>query len=428
MWKRGLVIALLVGLAKADGAAIGVVAPALESDLHITTAEIGLLASLGAITGALAALPAGSMVDRRHRVAVITVALVVWSLVLGVAGLATGFVVLAVARVISGGVATVARPAAVSMTGDTFEPAERGRALAVLAVAGVVGTALCYLLGAVAVGVANWRWLFIALAGAGIGLALASSRLDEPMVSRGQSPRFTTVLGSLVRIRTNLVVQVADSISTFFFAGVTTFAVLFVTRRYGLPASLVDALVPALAVGIVAGNLAGGRVGDRLAGARDGSSRLVVAAACQLTGAAIFAVALLNRSLVVAGAFLFAGAAILGAAGPCLDAVRMDVLPPGIRGRAEAARGLLTLGSGALGPVTFGLIAGALAGRGQGIVLRDAFMWMLLPLAAGALTLTAAIRSYDSDALAAARVPAHVLDLPEAVAPELSVVEGVLSA
>ena len=126
-----------------------------------------------------------------------------------------------------------------------------------------------------------------------------------------------------------------------------------------------------------------------------------MAAACQLASAGVFAVALLSGSVVMAGLLLFAGSAVLGAAGPCLDAVRLDVLPAEMRGRAEAGRGLLTLGSGALGPLAFGLIAGLLASQGQGLALRDAFLCMLVPLAAGAVVLLAAVRPYAADAAAA---------------------------
>jgi MFS family permease len=142
-------------------------------------------------------------VDRRRRVVVITTALVVWSLVLGAAGLATGFLLLALARLVSGAVATVARPAAVSVAGDSFEPGERGRATAVLAVAGVVGVSGCYLLGALSVGLLNWRWMFVLLGAAGVLLSLASSRQREPGGRTVESPRFVEVMGSLLRIRTN---------------------------------------------------------------------------------------------------------------------------------------------------------------------------------------------------------------------------------
>ena len=213
------------------------------------------------------------------------------------------------------------------------------------------------------------------------------------------------VLWSLLKIRTNQFVLAADSVSNFFFAGVASFAVLFITERYHMSNARVDALAPALAIGVIGGILAGGRVGDRLTRRGGGSRRLVVASVSQLAATGFFAAALFSGSVVTAGFLLFVGASLLGAAGPCLDAVRVDIVKPDIRGRAEAARGLLTLASGALGPITFGLLATALGGRGHGMALRDAFLLMLLPLAAGALILLVAVRPYPADAAAAGTEP-----------------------
>jgi MFS family permease len=399
-----VVLVGVVALAKADAATIGVVAPALRADLHVTDAELGLLAALSSITGALCALPAGGLVDRRHRPLIIGAAVALWSLALGFAGLATGVLLLGLARLVSGGFATVARPATMSLAGDLYHPERRGRALAALDAGQAAGTGLCFILGALAVHFLNWRWLFFGLAAVGIVLALRARTVAEPAPMRPPGPRLPVVLRALVEIRTNRLVLAADSVGNFFFAGVASFSVLFITARYGLTTATVDALAPVLALGVIGGIIAGGRLGDRLTRTAGGSTRLVVASGCQLVATVLFGAALLTRSIALAAVFLFFGASVLGGAGPCLDAVRLDIVRPSIRGRAEAAKGLLTLASSALGPLTFGLVATALtgAGRSHATALRDTFMLMLIPLAAGALILLAARRPYPADAAAAA--------------------------
>jgi MFS family permease len=395
---QGLLIAAVVGLAKADAAAVGVVAPALRDHLHLTATQIGLMGSLASATGAVCALPAGFLVDRRQRVMVLVVALIGWSLALGAAGFATGVALLAVARTVSGGVATIARPVSVSLTGDLFQPEDRGKALATLDTGQAIGTAVCFLLGSLAVKLLDWRWLFWLLGAGGVVLALLTSKLEDPVPVRASGPPIHKVLWSLLRIRTNLVVLVSDSVGNFFFAGAASFSVLFVSARYGLSNATVDALAPIVAVGVIVGILAGGRLGDRLARRGGGNRRITVAVVCQLAGAGIFAMGLLTGSVIAAGGLLILGATSLGGAGPCLDAVRVDIVEPSMRGRAEAARGLLTLASSALGPITFGLVATAFGGRGDGLALRDAFLVMLLPLAAGALILLAGMSPYRADA------------------------------
>jgi MFS family permease len=399
--RPGLLIAAVVGLAKADAATVGVVAPALRHDLGLSVTQIGLMGSLASGMGAVCALPAGWLVDRRRRVVVMVAALIGWSLALGAAGFAAGVAFLAVARTISGGVATIARPVAVSLTGDLYRPSERGKALATLDTGQAIGTAICFLLGALAVKLLDWRWLFWWLAAGGIGLALMARRLEDPAPVRASGPPIHKVLWSLLRIRTNLVVLVSDSVGNFFFAGAASFSVLFISSRYGLSNATVDALAPLVALGVIIGILTGGRVGDQLARHAGGNRRIAVAVVCQLTAAGIFALGLLGGSVIAAGGFLILGATALGGAGPCLDAVRVDIVEPSMRGRAEAARGLLLLASSALGPITFGLVATAFGGRGDGLALRDAFWVMLIPLAAGALILLAGMSSYEADATAA---------------------------
>jgi MFS family permease len=409
-----IVIVCIVGLARADGAAVGVVAPALRHQLHFTVAEIGLLASLASVTGALSALPLGGLVDRGHRTTTVAIALAAWSLALGAAGLASGFAFFAVARLVSGGIAAIARPAAVSLAGDTYHPSKRGYALAALDAGQEAGIAVAYLLGALAVAILDWRWLFGWLAIGGLALAVIAARVSEPVPERPPGPSLWGVFWALLRIRTNLVVLISDSLGNFFFSGVTSFAVLFFTERFALSTSLVDALAPGLLVGVIVGVLTGGRLGDkltRLAGGEaqgGGRRRLQVASACQLVAVVVFAVGLLSRSIFVAGTLLFLGALVLGGSYPCLDAVRVDIVPASMWGRAEAARGLLVLASGALGPATFGLVAEHIAHQAHGLGLRDAFLVMLCPLAVGALVLLTAVRQYPTDARAARLHPGGI--------------------
>jgi MFS family permease len=370
----------------------------------VTDAELGLLAALSSFTGALCALPAGGLVDRRHRPVILGVAVVLWSLALGFAGFATGVLLLGLARLVSGAFATVARPATVSLAGDLYHPLRRGRALAALDAGQAAGVGVCFVLGALAVRFLDWRWLFWGLAATGVALAFGTRTIEDPAPTRPPGPSLPAVLRALVEIRTNRLVLAADSVGNFFFAGVASFSVLFITERYGLTTATVDALAPALALGVIAGIVAGGRLGDRLTRTAGGSTRLVVASGCQLMATVFFGAALLTRSIVLAALLLFFGASVLGGSGPCLDAVRLDIVRPSIRGRAEAAKGLLTLASSALGPLTFGLLATALtgAGRSQATALRDTFILMLIPLAAGALILLVARGPYPSDAAAAA--------------------------
>jgi len=395
--RAGLVAGAAVALARADAGLIGAAAPALRHDLHLGAGALGLLASLATVTGALSALPAGRLVDGRSRRAVLAGALVVWSIALGVAGLAAGLLVLAAGRLVSGAASSAARPSAVSVLADRHPAARRGRVLARLDAAESGGAALSYLAVAGALAVAGWRAAFLGLAGAGLALAWAARALPGPRPDPTAARRLA--VSDALRVRTNVVVLVADCVGNLFFAAVTAFAVLAVTERFRLPAAEVDALAPAFVVAVVGGLLLGGRLADRVAARGRLSRRLVVACVADVAGAAVLLPAFLTGSPLVCAALLALGVAVLSVGGPCRDAVRVDVIPSALRGRAEAARGLLTLASGVAGPLVFAALAATLGGAGgRGAGLDHAFLVMLMPLAGGGLVLLAGRRSYGRDA------------------------------
>lgn len=406
-WRGpGVLLVVAVALARADGGLVGAVAPALRHDLGINDARLGLLASLASVSGAVCALPAGRLVDRRSRRVVLGLALVGWSLALGVAGVAAGVALFALARLVSGALSTVARPAAVSLLAEHSPPLRRGRALAFLDAGQSAGAALCYLVVAAALAVSSWRAAFLGLAAAGVVLAAFATRLPAGSGHPGPgADEFS--LADVVRVPTNLAVLAAESVGNFFFAGASSFSVLLVTERFGLSAVTVDALAPALGLAVIGGIFAGGKMGDAVAARGGGVERLVLACVCIVVAAALMLPALLSPSLVAAACLLTLGATLLGAAGPLLDTVRVEVMPASLRGRAEAARGLLLLGSTAAAPITFGLVATALGGHpthgsglDHGAGIDHAFLVMLVPLAVSGLMLLPARGSYRRDAAA----------------------------
>jgi len=83
-----------------------------------------------------------------------------------------------------------------------------------------------------------------------------------------------------------------------------------------------------------------------------------------------------------------------------LDAVRLDVIVPRLRGRAEAIRQVLrTILEGAA-PRLIGVLSGVLAGGGTG-GLHDAFLLTLPVLLFSGLVLLIALRTYAPDVAAA---------------------------
>jgi hypothetical protein len=71
---------------------------------------------------------------------------------------------------------------------------------------------------------------------------------------------------------------------------------------------------------------------------------------------------ILTDSLTTALPFCFLGTAFISAANPPLDAARLDIMPPGLWGRAESVRTFLRSIAQALAPLLFGGVSDLIAG------------------------------------------------------------------
>jgi hypothetical protein len=122
---------------------------------------------------------------------------------------------------------------------------------------------------------------------------------------------------------------------------------------------------------------------------------------------------ILGSSLTPALWFDIAGATLLSAANPPLDAARLDVVPAGLWGRAQSTRSFMSSIAQALAPVTFGALSSLIAGivpaqapigthpgplsSNASTGLEITFLILLASLAAAGVFLAAARHSYPRD-------------------------------
>lgn len=429
------IIALLAGviaLQGADVATVGAVAGPLSADLGIGNTSIGLLVSLSSAAGVVAALPMGVLADRVRRVPVLTVAIIVWSLAAGASGFASSFQMLLFTRLALGAVIATATPMVASLIGDYFPGAERARIYGYVLAGELVGTGAAFLVSGTVAGLISWRVSFFVLAAVGLGLAAAIHRLlDEPV--RGvqsldrqdfpddrvgehspapeearvlrQSPQsmsLWTAVRYVLSIRTNVVLIVASALTYFFFTGMQTFAVEFLSARFGLPQSVASLMVVVVGTGSVAGVLIAPRIAERLRERGLVSGRPLLAGLALLMVVVLTVPGLLVGSLLVAVPLLFFASAGYGAINPPLDAARLDIMHHQLWGRAEAVRTVLRSSFTAIAPLTFGFVSTRVGGTsGQG--LGPTFLIMLIPVAGAAvLLLVRGVRTYPLDVATAA--------------------------
>jgi MFS family permease len=470
-----VLLGLVLALNSADTAAIGAVAAQLEPGLHIGIAELGLLVTISSVVGAVATIPVGVLADKTPRVRLLSISILAWGVAEALGGLSTSFIMLALTRIALGGVTATAGPSIASLTGDLFPAGERGRIYGYIITGELIGAGVGIVGAALLSGWFGWRAAFLALAVPSIVLAWAlhtylpeparggQSRLEpgateivpadaveaqraeipqaaaEParddavrreVRKQGVTPDEETVVdvagistwGAIryvLRVRTNLAIIVASSLGYFFFAGLRTFAVIFVRGHFGISQSLAAALTVIVGGGAVFGLLAAGRMADRLIRRGRIDARIVVGAAGYITAAALLLTPLLLRNVMLSLPLLILAAAAIAAPNPPLDAARLDVVPAQLWGRAEAVRTALRNTLEAFAPLLFGLLAevfgaaqasfgsstgdvrATLANAAEVRGLQVAFLVMLVPLALAGILLLAMRRHYAVDVASA---------------------------
>ena len=177
-WRVVLLLSLSFGLVGLDRWILGPLFPAIMADLHLDYGQLGtLVGGLGLAWGAFSIL-IGNLSDRIGRRAVLLPALLVCSALSGAAGLATGFVMLLIARTAMGAAEGAFLPASVAATAEASPPQRRGLnqgfqlgafALFGFGIAPIVATQLLQV-------VASWREVFMIVAIPGFVLAILLHR------------------------------------------------------------------------------------------------------------------------------------------------------------------------------------------------------------------------------------------------------------
>ncbi|WP_091105453.1 MFS transporter [Nonomuraea pusilla] len=444
-----VILACVLALDSADKGMVGALAPALRQDLGINETEVGALVAVSSGAGALAALPVGLLTDRVNRVRLLLVSIALWAAAMAAGGLSGSFEMLLCSRVALGAVSATSGPTISSLVGDYFPVAERGRIYGFILAGEMVGAGF----GLMVIGdlgyLLTWRLSFCFLAL--IGLALfwtvkcglaepargGQSRMEpegwrhrsrrrkgarrddlaREVVKRraiapdpalvlhrdpARMPLWHAVVYTLL-IPTNRLLIVASALGYFFFAGLRTFTVEFVSGHYGLGKVEVSLLIPIVGLGALAGVLCGGRLADRLMRRRRTDARVVVPGWACVVAVAVFLPAIITTSLAAAIPLYTAGAFALAAANPPLDAARLDVMHFRLWGRAESTRTFLRMGAEAGSPLVFGFAVDMLsdpASPASG--LEYAFLIMLAPLAANGVILWRARHTYARDVATAA--------------------------
>ncbi len=230
-----------------DRQIVNILAEPISRDLGLNDTQIGLMTGVAfAAFYTLLGIPIARYADspNTNRVGLIAGALVIWSAMTAVCGMAQNFVQLLLARIGVGIGEAGCTPAAHSLIADMTEPAKRSSAMAFYALGIPIGTLLGMLIGGQLADIYGWRIAFIAVGLPGILLAIVVVRLirdprrgvDGIAAASQAAPQLNSAkaFAEIVKSRAFLLLLAAGSAASFLSYGKTTWTTIFFQRTHGL--------------------------------------------------------------------------------------------------------------------------------------------------------------------------------------------------
>lgn len=388
---RGYVLGLLLVVYVVnfiDRSIVNILLQPIKEEFQPSDTALGFLSGVAfAIFYATLGLPIARWADRGVRRDIVALALLVWSGMTVLCGLARSFPQLVLARIGVGVGEAGCSPPAHSILSDYYPPEKRGTAFAIYALGIPIGTAFGFLLGGWMTQTLGWRAAFMLVGLPGLVLAVVvrltlrepPRGLSEARRDTGPAPELGQVIRSMWRLASFRHLAAAATLHAFVGYGVAAWNAAFLMRSHGLSIGEVGTWLAS--IGIVFGGLGtflGGYLADRLA-PRDVRWALWVPGISTLI-AVPFAVAFylwpdVRAALAFAGIPVFFGAMYLG---PTFSITQ--ALAP-LRMRAVASAFMLFLlnliGLG-LGPQIVGIASDLLAPRLAGESLRGALSLVVI--------------------------------------------------
>ena len=163
-----------------DRQIVTILAEPIKVDLGLSDTQIGLMTGLAfAVFYTVLGIPLARLADRANRVSIISAALVVWSGMTALCGMAQNFGQMLAARIGVGVGEAGCSPPAHSLIADYFPPEKRASALSIYALGIPIGSILGLLAGGWIAEFYGWRMAFYLV---GLpGILGTSSIWEEPL-------------------------------------------------------------------------------------------------------------------------------------------------------------------------------------------------------------------------------------------------------
>ena len=172
-WYMLALLALVYVAGSIDRAVPSVIVEPLKAEFGLSDGQLGFLTGFAySIPYALAALPAGWLIDRLDRRALLSATAAIWSLLTMAGATAQNFLTLVLARMGVGATEAPASPGSLSLIGDMFPKERRTTAISLYYAGTATGQMITFLVGGWLLLHFSWRALFLIAGVPGLILAL----------------------------------------------------------------------------------------------------------------------------------------------------------------------------------------------------------------------------------------------------------------
>ena len=253
----------------------------IKLELALTDSQLGFLGGLAfAVFYTFLGIPIAALADRRSRVKILAVSMVIWSAMTAICGLANNFLTLLLARIGVGVGEAGASPPSHSLISDYFPIETRATALSIYALGIPLGTMIGSFVGGWGADTVGWRYTFFLVGVPGIIFAfivwftlrepprgMSDIKLDAPSappVNTAPPPPVSTVLKLLWSKTSFRHLAFAAGLHAFVSYGASTWNAPFFIRIHEMSLTDIGSIL-ALIAGIGAiGTFFGGYISDKL--------------------------------------------------------------------------------------------------------------------------------------------------------------------
>ncbi len=366
----------------------------IEAEFGVNDAQIGLVASVFTVLGALISLLWGYLADKYNRKNLLVFSILVGEIPCLMTAFAGSYGALFFWRAMTGIGVGASFPIAYSYIGDMFEGKKRGNMVAILSISVSIGSIVGMVIGGFLGESAGWRLPFILVSAPNIVLgACAYFFLKEPKrgayeeglgekVRQGYTYKKRIELKDylqLFTIKTNLLLFLQGILGTVPWGAIPYFLVEFFKRERNLDAGIATIVFIFFGLGSVAGILFGGWLGQRLYN-RKKSLVPLFCAVTTLLGVFLTVWVFDHDVTAPAGVVIlvllgFIAAFFDSTTGPCVKTMLLNVNEPYNRGRLFSIFNLTdSLGTG-IGKFVGGSLSAALGSLGAAMKV-SAYFWL----------------------------------------------------